>query len=203
MTESSTPRVGTYIDIYCEVVEEYPANEGTPKFLLVSSLDKKTPATSYQVFSDNNHKFAGQTLAKGAKFSAVGEVISDNQGTLVLCLSKFKKNYDKPAGKTYTKDNSGMETGHALNAAFYWGASPGQLKSKAKEMHTLTVRLKERYAEHMERPAAEYGIGAATGNAVLLACRYKQGESVEVLEATAWAILTKVVPEVTKFVKGE
>jgi len=195
--------VGSHIDLYCEVIEEYPSTKGQPKFILIKSLDKSSEGEMSQLFSDQQHKFCGQTLKVGDKFGAVGEVTADNQGTLVLCLSKFKKMYgQEPAkGKVYKKDNSGMETGHALNAAFFWGASPAQLCEKAKQMHSSTVKVKERYAEHMDKPATDYGIGAATGNAIHLACRYKQGGAQEVVENTAWAILTKIVPDVTEFVK--
>lgn len=114
-------------------------------------------------------------------------------------------------GKSFSKDNSGMETGHAINGALNmvrngFGAGPVVL---AKLVHDVTIELKASEAkEERNKGLSDYDIGASTGHAVLNATRdiqYDGGKTLEQvaedLKAMALDLLTNVVPDVLAYVK--
>lgn len=74
------------------------------------------------------------------------------------------------SGQTYgKKDNTGIETGHALNGAMLFlgpKASLEEYVAMAKQVHAITAELKAEY-KAKEPSFSEYDIGAAAGNAIL------------------------------------
>ena len=119
------------------------------------------------------------------------------------------------AGKgTFKKDNSGMETGHALNGALNLrrsGLTIPPVVEVAKVVHDVTKLLK---ADAIKDPAnkgmSDYDIGAMTGHAVLNATRdIEVGDNDNPEEITgklltyARALMSEVVPGVSAYVKGE
>lgn len=115
---------------------------------------------------------------------------------------------------TFKKDNSGMETGHALNGALNLrrsGLTIPPVIEVAKVVHDVTKLLK---SDALKDPAnkgmSDYDIGAMCGHAVLNATRdVEVGDNDNPEEITgklltyARALMAEVVPAVSAYVKGE
>lgn len=72
-------------------------------------------------------------------------------------------------GSSYTRDTTGIETGHAGNGALLFlgpNSKSGEYLATAKEIHALTVELKAWYRTTFPK-VSEYDAGAASGNAIL------------------------------------
>lgn len=104
------------------------------------------------------------------------------------------------------RDNSGVETGHALNGALNLVRNgvverdSDEIVSSAQIVHNITVELKKEYAK-MNPQMSEYDIGAMVGHAVLNATR--DVNDVAEIEQNSRFLLDHVVPLVSAFVKGE
>lgn len=115
----------------------------------------------------------------------------------------------KPAGgqkqgDTFQKkDFTGVEVGHAINAALNFMEdvdfdNSGEIVETAKLFHTLTVKMKEAHAKANPK-MSDYDVGASVGHAVLNAS--KLAGDMESVETFAQAILDNVVNPVFDFVR--
>lgn len=115
---------------------------------------------------------------------------------------------------SFKKDNSGMETGHALNGALNLrraGLTIPPVAEVAKVVHDVTKHLKQDAAQAPENKGmSDYDIGAMVGHAVLNATRDVQvGENDNPEEITqklldySRELMATVVPAVSAYVKGE
>lgn len=113
----------------------------------------------------------------------------------------------------YKKDNSGMETGHALNGALNLrriGLTMPPVVEVAKVVHDVTKQLKtEAGNDPANKGMSEYDLGAMVGHAVLNATRDVQvgnndnpEEISDKLMEYSRALLKEVVPGVSAYVKG-
>ena len=122
-----------------------------------------------------------------------------NQGN----KSSSGKGQDKKASTQ--KDNSGVETGHALNGALilHRKGVEGGVVELAKIIHSATVQMKKDKSESSGIPVSNYDLGASVGHAVLNACRDFKGSTVtqEDLIREASPIL-EMSEEILDFVKG-
>lgn len=114
----------------------------------------------------------------------------------------------------FKKDNSGMETGHALNGALNLrrsGLTIPPVVEVAKVVHDVTKHLKLDAANNpANKGMSDYDLGAMVGHAVLNATRDIQvGENDNPEEITAKllayarGLMSEVVPGVSAYVKGE
>ncbi|AFH21200.1 hypothetical protein CR3_gp035 [Cronobacter phage CR3] len=114
----------------------------------------------------------------------------------------------------FKKDNSGMETGHALNGALNLrrsGLTIPPVVEVAKVVHDVTKHLKLDAAnDPANKGMSDYDLGAMVGHAVLNATRDIQvGENDNPEEITgkllayARGLMSEVVPGVSAYVKGE
>lgn len=114
----------------------------------------------------------------------------------------------------FKKDNSGMETGHALNGALNLrrsGLTIPPVVEVAKVVHDVTKHLKlEAANDPANKGMSDYDLGAMVGHAVLNATRDIQvGENDNPEEITgkllayARGLMSEVVPGVSAYVKGE
>lgn len=106
------------------------------------------------------------------------------------------------------KDTTGVEVGHAVNAAIdYLQVSGGDLGndnivSVAAVMHNVTVKLKAEVAK-ANPDKSEYDVGASVGHAVRNAARLNpEGDLETSLEALARDLLDNVSAKVEEFVKS-
>lgn len=136
-------------------------------------------------------------------------------------LSGFKAYGPKGSGSAtggskggFKKDNSGMETGHALNGALNLrrsGLTIPPVVEVAKVVHDVTKHLKLDAAnDPANKGMSDYDLGAMVGHAVLNATRDIQvGENDNPEEITgkllayARGLMSEVVPGVSAYVKGE
>lgn len=110
------------------------------------------------------------------------------------------------------KDNSGMETGHAINGALNIIRSGIKFPAVdlAKVVHDVTVKVKaSERAKEENKGMSDYDVGASVGHAVLNATRdIKKAADItleqvaEKLEAYAHSLLEKVASEVLAYVKA-
>lgn len=114
----------------------------------------------------------------------------------------------------FKKDNSGMETGHALNGALNLrrsGLTIPPVVEVAKVVHDVTKHLKLDAANNpANKGMSDYDLGAMVGHAVLNATRdIPVGENDNPEEITgklldyARGLMSEVVPGVSAYVKGE
>lgn len=114
----------------------------------------------------------------------------------------------------FKKDNSGMETGHALNGALNLrrsGLTAPPVVEVAKVVHDVTKHLKLDAAQDpANKGMSDYDLGAMVGHAVLNATRDiqvgdndNQEEITGKLLAYARELMSSVVPGVAAYVKGE
>ncbi|UTC25225.1 hypothetical protein P7_035 [Pectobacterium phage vB_PcaM_P7_Pc] len=114
----------------------------------------------------------------------------------------------------FKKDNSGMETGHALNGALNLrrsGLTIPPVVEVAKVVHDVTKHLKLDAAnDPANKGMSDYDLGAMVGHAVLNATRdIHVGENDNPEEITgkllayARGLMSEVVPGVSAYVKGE
>lgn len=113
-------------------------------------------------------------------------------------------NSSKGGNKSFSdpKRMEGIAVGHAVNVAINVVGSldnPEAIIDAAKEAHTLTTRLKEKYASE-NTGMSEYDVGARVGQAILSASHF--ADDVKGIEALAIQTLNIIVPEVEAFVKG-
>lgn len=134
---------------------------------------------------DDDEKW--QVLGKGSEVKVVyteregknGKVFKNSGKSKLTVIDlvpgeRFERkegNKGKTGGGSYSKDNVGMQTGHAVNGAC---ALDGYKKVPSVEtavaIHEVTQQLTERYQEaHPE--LTKGSVGATVGNAVLNACR--------------------------------
>ena len=104
----------------------------------------------------------------------------------------------------YKKDFSGVQTGHALNAAMNLlknkVKNDQELIDTAKAVHDVSEKIKAEYAK--DNPSmSDYDVGAASGNAILNAC--KLAKNMDQVEEMARGLLYTVVPQILAHVKGE
>lgn len=115
---------------------------------------------------------------------------------------------------SFKKDNSGMETGHALNGALNLrrsGLTIPPVVEVAKVVHDVTKHLKlDAAKDPANKGMSDYDLGAMVGHAVLNATRDIQvGENDNPEEITgkllayARGLMSEVVPGVSAYVKGE
>lgn len=115
---------------------------------------------------------------------------------------------------SFKKDNSGMETGHALNGALNLrrsGLTIPAVVEVAKVVHDVTKHLKlDAAKDPANKGMSDYDLGAMVGHAVLNATRDIQvGENDNPEEITgkllayARGLMSEVVPGVSAYVKGE
>ena len=108
------------------------------------------------------------------------------------------------------RDNTGQSTGHSLNGAmnfiltFGEDASNENIVALAKKVHNVTEKVKVKYKE-MEPSLSDYDTGAASGQAVLTACKLVGTEQdfEDGVYGIAIDLLANVVPKVMAHVKGE
>lgn len=123
-------------------------------------------------------------------------------------------NAESKAGSRFKKDNSGMETGHAINGALNLvrkGLSDAPVVEIAKVIHDVTKSLKEVFKNlESTKGMSEYDIGAMVGHAVLNATRDIEvtggdtpSDIYNKLEEYSTNLMNDVVPLVSAYVKGE
>lgn len=110
------------------------------------------------------------------------------------------------------KDNSGMETGHAINGALNIIRAGIKFPAVdlAKVVHDVTVKVKaSERAKEENKGMSDYDVGASVGHAVLNATRdIKKAADItleqvaEKLEAYAHSLLEKVAGEILTYVKA-
>jgi|SRR5690606_9183809 len=156
-----------------------------------------------------------QDVVKGTEVSVVVEEGTEYKGTMqynsrssqitVITPAPAETAQQQSGGKSnfsgQKRDNSGVETGHALNGGLNLvrGGIDIEVVEASKLVHTLTVELKKEYAEKNPE-MSEYDVGAMVGHAVLNATR--DAEKIEQVEEIARQLLDDVVPAVSSFVKG-
>jgi hypothetical protein len=75
-----------------------------------------------------------------------------------------------------------------------------ELIDAAKSVHDVSEKIKAEYAK--DNPSmSDYDVGAASGNAILNAC--KLAKNIDQVEELARGILYTVVPQILAHVKGE
>lgn len=139
-------------------------------------------------------------------------------GSIVSGFRAYGPKGSAPAGGIRSgggkKDNSGMETGHALNGALNLrrsGLTMPPVVEIAKVVHDVTKHLKLDAAQDpANKGMSDYDLGAMVGHAVLNATRDIQvGENDNPEEITgkllayARGLMSEVVPSVSAYVKGE
>lgn len=138
-------------------------------------------------------------------------------GSIVSGFKAYGPKGSAPAGGNRSggkKDNSGMETGHALNGALNLrrsGLTMPPVVEVAKVVHDVTKHLKLDAAQDpANKGMSDYDLGAMVGHAVLNATRDIQvGENDNPEEITgkllayARGLMSEVVPGVSAYVKGE
>lgn len=139
-------------------------------------------------------------------------------GSIVSGFKAYGPKGSAPAGGSRSgggkKDNSGMETGHALNGALNLrrsGLTMPPVVEIAKVVHDVTKHLKLDAAQDpANKGMSDYDLGAMVGHAVLNATRDIQvGENDNPEEITgkllayARGLMSEVVPGVSAYVKGE
>ena len=142
----------------------------------------------------------------------------NEEGNIVASFKAYGPKGSAPAGGSRSgggkKDNSGMETGHALNGALNLrrsGLTMPPVVEVAKVVHDVTKHLKHDAAQDpANKGMSDYDLGAMVGHAVLNATRDIQvGENDNPEEITgkllayARALMSEVVPGVAAYVKGE
>lgn len=111
------------------------------------------------------------------------------------------------------RDNTGVETGHAINGALILrrrGFNGPSAVEVSFVVHDVTKQLKHDFAnDESTRGMSEYDIGAMVGHAVLNATRdvdFSSVNSPEALQAAliaeAKATLINIVPQVSVYIKG-
>lgn len=155
-----------------------------------------------------------QDVVKGAEVSVVVEEGTEYKGTMqynsrssqITVITPAPVQQAQQSGKpNFTpqkRDNSGVETGHALNGGLNLvrgNMFDGDVVEAAKFVHTLTIQLKEEYAQKNPE-MSEYDVGAMVGHAVLNATR--DASKVEEVEYFSRDLLDQIVPQVSAFVKG-
>lgn len=131
--------------------------------------------------------------------SKASKVVALDVSGAVQQQNMYSANKSQPFQK---KDISGVQVGHSINGAINliggWD-SPEELIETAKKVHDVSEKVKATYKESNPN-LSDYDVGAASGNAVLNACR--SVEDIEDVEAVALEILNTVAPEVFKHVKS-
>lgn len=106
----------------------------------------------------------------GVKQILDGHVIPDGMGRPASAPAASGAPRTGGSGQTYGKrDNTGVETGHALNGAMRFLGGKATLEdivTTAKTVHDITSQMKKEYAA-ANPDMSEYDCGAAVGNAVL------------------------------------
>src|SRR5690606_38677716 len=155
-----------------------------------------------------------QDVARGAEVSVVVEEGSEYKGVMQYNsrasqitviepapVQQAPTPGQKPDFSAKKRDNTGVETGHAINGGLNLvrgNLFDGDAVEAAKFVHTLTTQLKAEYAKK-NPDMSEYDIGAMVGNAVLNATR--DANKVEEVEYYSRDLLDNVVPDVSVFVK--
>ncbi len=106
-----------------------------------------------------------------------------------------------PSGGGFKKDMSGIEAGHALNAAFAacgYKMNRDKVLDMAEKIHNLTTFLKKQYKEQNPK-ISDYDSGATVGAAVLNASRITG--DIEVIKTNTELILAEYTPRVLDYVK--
>ena len=137
----------------------------------------------------------------GVKQILDGHVIPDGMGRPAAQAARTGG-----TGQTYGKrDNTGVETGHALNGAmrFLGGkATLDDIVTTAKTVHDITSQMKKEHAA-ANPDMSEYDCGAAVGNAVLNALEIAAARKKTLADvpgiAKKW--LTEAVPAVVAYIK--
>lgn len=170
---------------------------------------------------DNDDKF--HTITKGMEVSVEVEELEPYNGkpqfrsgvskVVIMDVSKAEappqQGQAPNAGGSYKpKDTTGMEVGHAVNAAIdYLQASGGDLSNEnivsvSAIMHNVTGKIKAEFAK-ANPEKSDYDVGAAVGHAVRNAARLNpEGDLESSVEALAWDILDNVSAKVEEFVKS-
>ena len=143
----------------------------------------------------------------------VGERVSCDidSGGVITNLKKFYVN-EVVKAKQNTNKGLGVQVGHALNGGFILHRENTELAllPLCKAVHSATQKVKEFYAKYNvdhNLELDEYGVGAASGNAVLNSCRdcketdYKKIE--EFLVSNSESLLQNEVQKLLAFVKGK
>jgi len=105
-------------------------------------------------------------------------------------------------GSSY--DLTGVKVGHAINAAMLLlnnkPKNPSELVNTAKQLHDISSKVEEDYKAANPSMSLK-DTGSASGHAVLNAC--KLTNDIEEVEKKSKNLLTKVVPVITAYVRGE
>lgn len=103
-------------------------------------------------------------------------------------------------------DASGMEAGHAINAAYrllsYKQKDNAEVLEFAKKLHVITMETQKAYKE-LHPEMTKQALGASVGHAILNACTMTTKSKVDDVQATALAILQEISNPTLAFVKGE
>lgn len=142
------------------------------------------------------YKGKGVKLVEAAAVSAANATPSNDKKT-----PWEGKSSESTPKKSFSKDMTGISTGHALNGAFRFlkedGRNLAEVVAAACEIHIITESLKaevrKRYPE-----MSEYDSGAMTGHAILNAC--DQAKNIEDIKRIANNILA-IVPLVQGYIK--
>lgn len=133
------------------------------------------------------------------------------KNVIILDTSVEKKEQSTSTNKTYSKksnykkDNSGVETGHALNGAMNLlggkMTDPEEYLELAKKVHDITVKVKAKHKEN-NPDLDDYSVGASAGNAVLNACTLLTKTKVDQVEEKALSFLEKFSAPMLEYVKN-
>lgn len=104
------------------------------------------------------------------------------------------------------RDTTGMEAGHAINAALcllsYKPKDNAEVLAFSKQLHDITVDLKEAYSK--QKPdMSDYDVGASVGHAVLNSCRMLTKTKVDAVYDTAKELLAEVAEPTLAYIRGE
>lgn len=161
-------------------------------------------------------------VTRGAEVSCIVEKTEYNgktyYNTAPSKITVIKQGEDTPqggGGQSNTKqgsggysprDNSGMEAGHCINAAYcllnYKVSDNEEVVEFAKKLHDITASLKKTYKESHPN-MSDYDVGASVGHAVLNACRILTKTKIGEVESYAQSILDEVSTPVLAYIKGE
>lgn len=113
--------------------------------------------------------------------------------------------YQNKKGGSFKKDDSGMNTGHAINGAMYIldnDVKKGDVVEIGYAVHKATEEVKALYKK--EKPELnDYALGASVGNAVLQACKLLSVDQLDLLVKSSIKYLKEYSEPLLERIKQE
>lgn len=156
--------------------------------------------------SSKTPEFKGIEIKKGLTVEVEYDENNFNNASAIQVVEKSGGG-NKGGGKKggYSRDNSGMEAGHCINAAYALTDNKKiNVIDDAKRLHEITVSVKEQHAKNTNRNVDDYDVGASAGHAVLNACRYisgKKDKGIDDVEELSMKILKNISDPILEHIR--